>query len=140
MYCQKLLFNTIGPEKNYAKVNGAPAVLLNLSLKMPSILKHEQRIFPLYMLDYSDREELDISQRIQDMQCPMSDEAFYTFFIDKTDVWAKASVQQKEYIKKVYPANNANHHGVSRALARAFSKKNCSPGATQTISAKIAQK
>ena len=130
----------IGPEKNYDRVNGAPAVLLNLSLKMPSILKHKQRIFPLYMLDYSEQEEFDIAERIQDMHCPMSDKEFYTFFIEKTDVWAKASVQQKEFIKKVYPANNVNHYEVSRALARAYSKKNRSSDATQESSTKIAQK
>jgi len=139
LYCQKLLFHKIGPEKNYAKVNGAPAVLLNLSLNMPSILKHKRRIFPLYMLDYSEEEELDIAERIQDMHGAMSDEEFYTFFIEKTDVWAKASVQQKEFIKKVYPANDVNHYEVSRALARAFSKKNRSSDAAQESSAQIAK-
>ena len=140
LYCQKLLFHKIGPEKNYARVNGAPAVLLDLSLNMPSILKHKRRIFPLYMLDYSEEEEFDIAERIQNMHGTMSDEEFYTFFIEKTDVWAKASVRQKEFIKKVYPANDVNHDEVSRALARTFSKKNRSSDTTQVSSVKIAQK
>lgn len=137
-YCRKLLFNKLGPEKNYARVNGAPAVLLNLSLKLPGILKSKQRIFPLYMLNYSESEELDIAERFLDMHCPMSDEEFYTFFIEKTDVWATASPTQKEFIKKVYPADTVNHTEVSRVLARALSKKNRSSDVAQQNSAKIA--
>jgi hypothetical protein len=140
LYCQKLLFNKIGPEKTYAKVNGAPAVLLNLSLELPGILKHKQRIFPLYMLDYSEQEELNIAEKIQDMHRSMSDEEFYTFFIEKTNVWELASHQQKEFIKKVYPADKVNHNRVSRALARAFSKKIRSSEAPQKSSAKLSQK
>jgi len=138
-YCRAIKFKRIGAVRNYAKVNGIPTVLLNLPLELPDLLKDKERIFPLYMLKYSEREELDIADRIQDMHCPMSDEEFYTFFIEKTGVWAKASPQQKEFIKKVYPVNKANHYEVSRALARAFSKKNRSSDATQKSSAKIAQ-
>ena len=123
LYCQKLLFHKIGPEKNYAKVNGAPAVLLDLSLNMPSILKHKRRIFPLYMLDYSEREEFVIAERIQDMHCPMSDEEFYTFFIEKTNVWEMASLTQKEYLKKISAGRKADHFSISRALAKGISRK-----------------
>jgi len=123
LYCQKLLFNKIGPEKSYDRVNGAPAVLLKLSLKMPSILKHKQRIFPLYMLDYSEREEVDIAERIQDMHCPMSDEEFYTFFIEKTNVWQMATLEQKEYLKKISDGRKADHFSISRALAKGISRK-----------------
>ena len=123
LYCRKLLFNKIGPEKNYAKVNGAPAVLLNLSLKLPSILKHTQRIFPLYMLDYSEREELDIAERMQDMRCTMSDEEFYTFFIEKTNVWEMANSAQKEYLKAIYDGRGTDHFSISRALAKGISRK-----------------
>ncbi len=55
---------------------------------------------------------------------PMSDEEFYTFFIEKTDTWEKASAHQKDFIRKAYPAHAINHNEVSRALARGFSKKN----------------
>jgi len=123
LYCRRILFNEIGPEKNYAKVNGAPAVLLNLSLKLPSILKHKQRIFPLYMLDYSEREELDIAKRIQDLHRPVSDEEFYTFFIEKTNVWEMANMAQKEYLKAIYDGRGTDHFSISRALAKGISKK-----------------
>jgi len=139
-YCRAIKFKKIGAVRNYAKVNGIPTVLLNLPLELPDLLKDKERIFPLYMLEYSKPEELDIANRIQDMYRPMSDEEFYTFFIEKTNVWAKASPQQKEFIKKVYPADKVNHYEVSRAFARGFSKKNRSSDATQKGSAKIAQK
>ena len=69
----------------------------------------------------------------------MSDEEFYTFFMDKTNIWEAATLSQKEFIKKVYPADKANHHEVSRALARAFSKKNRSSAISRHNSAKLAQ-
>jgi hypothetical protein len=139
-YCHTMKFKKIGAVRSYSKVNGIPTVLLNLPLKLPDMSQEKRRLFPLNMLKYSVREELEIAEKIQDMHYPMSDEEFYTFFIEKTNVWAKASHQQKEFIKKVYPAEKVNHNEVSRALARAFSKKNRSPEATRESSAKIAQK
>ena len=138
-YCRAIKFKKIGAVRSYSKVNGIPTVLLNLPLKLPDMLRGKQRVFPRPMLNYSEREELDIAERIQDMHRPMSDEEFYTFFIEKTGVWAKASPQQKEFIKKVYPADKVNHNEVSRALARAFSKKNRSSDVIRKNSAKIAQ-
>jgi len=138
-YCRKLFFEKIGPERNYSKVNGAPAVFLCLSLMEISRLRHKMRIFPFSMLNYSNQEELDFANKIQNLICHMSDEEFFTFFIEETDMWAKASTQQKEFIKKVYPSNKVNHNEVSRALARAFSKKNRSSDVIRKNSAKIAQ-
>lgn len=126
-YCRKLSFEKIGPERNYTKVNGAPAVLLNLSIKEKNRLRHKHRIFPFSILNFSDQKELEVYNRIENMICPMSDEEFFTFFIDKTDTWKKASPQQKDFIKAVYPAHEANHYEVSRALAKAFSKKHRYP-------------
>ncbi|UCE07475.1 MAG: hypothetical protein JSW07_05420, partial [bacterium] len=111
------------PERNYAKVNGAPTVLLKLSLMEISRLRHKNRIFPFYMLNYSDQGELELAKKIENMICPMSDEEFFAFFIEKTDIWEKATLHQKDFIKNVYPPDEANHAAVSRALAKAFSKK-----------------
>jgi hypothetical protein len=122
-FYHNLLFDKIGPVRKYAKVNDAPTILLNLPLQLPGILKDKQRIFPLYLLNYSKRKELEVANKIKSMLYPMSDEEFYTFFIEKTDTWEKASAEQKDYIKKVYPADQADHFSISRALARAVSKK-----------------
>lgn len=139
-YCRTMKFNKIGAVRSYSKVNGIPTVLLNLPLQLPDMSSEKQRLFPLNILKYSLQEELDIAEKIQDMHRPMSDEEFYTFFIEKTNVWEQASHQQKEFIKKVYPADKVNHNEVSRALARAFSKKFRSSEAAQKSSAKLAQK
>ena len=48
---------------------------------------------------------------------PMSDQEFYTFFLEKTDIWEKALPLQKDHIKKVYPTDEIDHNEVSRALA-----------------------
>ncbi len=123
-YCRKILFEKIGPERNFAKVNGAPSVLLTVPLMVYSSLKHNHRIFPFFMINHSDQEEIETAKNIENMVRPMSDEEFYTFFIEKTDMWEKALPHQKDFIKRIYPAHETNHNEVSRALARGFSKKN----------------
>jgi hypothetical protein len=122
-YCRKILFEKIGPERKYAKVNGAPSVLLNVPLMIYSSLKHKQRIFPFFMINYSDQKELEAAKYIKNMVQPISNQEFYTFFIEKTDIWEKALPRQKEFIKSAYPAHEINHNEISRALAIGFSKK-----------------
>jgi hypothetical protein len=114
-YCRKLFFEKIGPERNYSKVNGAPAVLLCLSLMEASRLRHKMRIFPFSMLNYSNQEELDFANKIQNMICHMSDEEFCNFFIETTDIWEEATPYQKDFIKKVYLSDETNQFAVSRA-------------------------
>ena len=122
-YCQRVTFEKLGPKRNYAKVNGAPTVLLNVSLDEMDRLRNKQRVFPFYLLNHTHQEEFDFTKRIDKMNFPMSDEEFFTFFINKTDIWEKASAQQKDFIKQVYPAQTVNHYAVSRALAKGFSTK-----------------
>ncbi len=122
-YCRNILFKKIGAMRKYAKVNGAPTVLLNLPLELPEMLKEKRRIFPLHMLNYSDQKEMEITKEIEAMVTPLSEEEFYHFFIEKTDIWEKATPQQKSYIKKIYPPDQTDHFKVSRALAKGLSKK-----------------
>ncbi len=75
------------------------------------------------MLDYSEEEELDIAERIQNMHGAMSDEEFYTFFIEKTNTWEMATSAQKEYLKKISDGRETDHFSISRALAKGISKK-----------------
>ena len=120
-YRQRVKFEKLGPKRNYDKVNGAPTVLLNVSLNELDRLRHQQRVFPFYMLNPTHNEERDSAKWLEEMNFPMSDEEFFTFFMDKTDTWEKASSQEKEFIKQVYPADTVNHYAVSRALAKGFS-------------------
>ena len=99
-YCHTMKFKKNGAVRNYAKVSGHPTVLLNLPLKLPDMSNDKQRLFPLNILKYSKRDEIDIAEKIQDMHRPMSDEEFYTFFIEKTNIWEMATSAQKEYFKK----------------------------------------
>jgi len=123
-YCRKLLFKEIGPQRNYAKVNGAPSVLLNVPLWLYGRPENKHRIFPIYMTNQSNIEALNLIKNIENTLSPISDEEFYTFFIEKTDIWGKCSQQQKDFIKKIYPVSDANHYEISRAFAKGFSKKN----------------
>ena len=122
-YCRNILFQRIGAVRKYAKVNGAPTVLLNLPLMLPAKLRDKQRIFPLAMLKYSDLQELEVTKKIEAMLRPLSDEEFYYFFIEKTNIWEEATHRQKSYIKKIYPPQLTDHYKVSRALARGFAQK-----------------
>ena len=123
-YRRNIFFNRIGPERQYAKVNGEPTVLLKISLEALSRLRRTHRAFPFYMMNFSDQEEREFAKKIENMVQPMSDEEFYTFFLEKTDTWERALPQQKDFIKRVYPVHQINHQEVSRALAKGFSKKN----------------
>ena len=137
-YCQRVAFEKLGPERNYGKVNGAPTVLLNLSLMEVDRLRRQQRLFPFYMLNRPDQEELELAKKNKKMNSPMSDEEFFTFFIDKTNLWENASPQQKNFIKQVYPAHEVNHNEVSRAMAKGFSKKNRTTDTPPSNATKVA--
>jgi hypothetical protein len=138
-YRRNIFFNRIGPERKYTKVNGAPTVLLKISLEALSRLRRTHRAFPFNMIKFSDHKELELIKKIENMVQPMSDEEFYTFFIEKTNIWEKALPLQKEYIKKVYPTDEINHNEVSRALVRGFSKKNRFSVDTQNYNTELIQ-
>lgn len=123
LYCGKLLFSRIGPLKKYDRVNGALAVLLNLPLSLPNKLKEKQLIFPLSIFRYSDQKEEGIARKLKQMALPMSDLEFYTFFIEKTDAWEKATSGQKKYLKEISDVHDVDHFSISRALARGISKE-----------------
>ena len=126
-YRNKILFKRIGTLKEYSRVNGAPAVLLNLPLSLPGKLKEKKRIFPLTIFCYSDQKEERIARKLKQMILPMSDVEFYTFFIDKTNLWENATSGQKKYLKEISDGNEVDHFSISRALARAVSKKYKNP-------------
>jgi len=122
-YCKKIVFRKIGSEKKCPRVNGTTGVLLNLPLFLPAKLKKKIRIFPLYLFNHSDQEEMEIARRLKSMISPMSDEEFYTFFVDKTDSWANASSAQKKYLKNIFVTHDIDHFGISRFLATGIPKK-----------------
>ena len=64
-----------------------------------------------------------IAEKIQSMHWPMSDEEFYTFFIEKTNTWEMATSAQKEYLKKITDGRETDHFSISRALAKGIAKK-----------------
>ncbi len=139
LYCSKILFKRIGPLKKCARVNGAPAVLLNLQLSLPDKLKEKQRIFPLSLFGYSDQKEQEIARKLKQMVLPMSDVEFYTFFIEKTDVWEKATSGQKKYLKDISDVHEVDHFSISRALARAVSNNSQNQNDSRHNNLKVSQ-
>jgi len=121
-YCNNLLFRKIGNIKKCPRTNGIPAVLLNLPLCLSRKLRKKMRVFPFSMLKYSEQDEIKLARKLKRMLLPMSDLEFYTFFIENTDLWEKASDKQKDYIKKLYTVDQADHLSISRALAKTVSK------------------
>jgi len=122
-YVDKLIFKRIGGIRRYHKVNGAPAVLLNLPFSLPNKLKEKKRIFPLYMLDDSYHAEMLLADKLKKSLLPMSDMEFFKLFISESDVWENASAEQQRYIKNQYSLHNIDHHAISREMARSFAKK-----------------
>lgn len=114
-YHRRVGFEILGPVRNYAKVNGEPTVLLYVSLDELDRLRRQKRVFPFYLLPHSIQEELHFTQSFKSMNFPMSDEEFFLFFIEKTDIWKKASPVQRNFIKGVYPVYEVNHGKVAGA-------------------------
>jgi hypothetical protein len=122
-YCKNIYFQKIGDLKKCPRANGVPAVLLSVSLSFLDGLRKKERIFPFSMFRYSEQEEAILADRIERMLLPMTDLEFYSFFMAKTDLWEKASEEQKAYFKTLYPVDQIDHFRISRALAKTVSKK-----------------
>jgi hypothetical protein len=105
-YCSNLLFSRTGPLRNYEKVNGEPTVLLHLPLRMPDELRQSRRIFPLSLFSYSKPQEQAIASIIDLMTTPMTLQEFKSFFIENTDIWNKATFDQKEFIHSIYASDS----------------------------------
>ena len=123
-YFKSMRFKQIGDIKQCPRTDGVSAVLMNLPISLARKLRKEMRVFPFSTHHYSEQEEIEQSEKLKKMLVPMSDLEFYTFFIENTDLWEKASDKQKDYIKKLYPIDQTDHFGISRALARTVSKNN----------------
>ena len=122
-YCKNLLFRKIGNKKKCPRANGVSAVLLNMRVSSLNNLRKRKRVFPFSMFQFSEQDEIKLARKLKSMLLPMSDLEFYTFFMEETDLWEKASDEKKNYIKKLYPANQIDHFIISRALAKTASKK-----------------
>jgi hypothetical protein len=136
-YRNNLLFRKIGNIKKCPRANGVPAVLMNVPLSLLDIERKQKRVFPFTMFQYSEQEEIELTGKLKKMLLPMSDLEFYTFFMDKTDLWEKTSDEQKEYIKKLYPSDQTDHFRISRALAKTVSKKLQNQNINQTKESKV---
>jgi hypothetical protein len=121
-YTQSLHFRKIGQEKKCERANGISTVLLQLPLSLPSEVRNKTRIFPLHILNYPAYKEIRIANKLKEAIAPMSDEEFFIFFMEKTNLWGNATPEQKKYIKSLYPVGNVDHNMVSRLLAKSYSK------------------
>ncbi|MBT3185529.1 MAG: hypothetical protein HN342_13510 [Nitrospina sp.] len=106
-YKKALLFNQVGEERDYGKVNGAPAVLMHLDLSVPAQqirLEHEQgkRTGTIYKYFYSTSEEPEIAQKLIKTIRPMTEKEFRYFFVEQTNLFMRASTRQRHYLEKCY--------------------------------------
>ena len=136
-YYRHLFFRKIGNIKKCPRANGVPAVLLNVPLALLENSRKKKRVFPFAMFQYSEQDEIKLARKLKRMLLPMSDLEFYSFFMEKTDLWEKADDEQKDYIKKLYPANQTDHFGISRALAKTVSEKNQNQNENQIKESKL---
>jgi hypothetical protein len=104
-YCSNLLFSRIGPVRKYEKVGGKPTVLLHLPLSLPEKQRQSCRIFPLSLFNYSKPQEQAIASMIDLMTVPMTRQEFKSFFIEKSNIRNKATLEQMEFIQSIYPSD-----------------------------------
>jgi hypothetical protein len=106
-YCKTLLFENWGPERNYEKVGGAPAVLLRLNLEIPDEAVAEPDAKGLrerthYRFFHTNRQEREILPRLRRIMEPMSEEEFYFFAMGETSIWNRADMEAKIYLSGYY--------------------------------------
>ena len=93
-------------------------MLMDVQLSLLENLRQKKRVFPFSMFRNSEQDEIELARKLRRMHLPMTDLEFYTFFMEKTDLWEKASDEQKDYVKKLYPADEPDHFSISRSLAQ----------------------
>ncbi len=108
-YRRTLLFEQIGGFRHYGKVGGAPAVLLNLPLEIPTREVAGTRLErlkkrTLYRYIHTTAEEKDIISYLETRLEPMTEAEFLYFAINRSDVWKKATHAEKTYLSGHYLA------------------------------------
>ena len=116
-YERSLFFSKAGPEREYGKVGGAPAVLLCLSL---SVVEQEVRRAhgpekmrsaksrTLYSMSYPEAEEGAIAAEIRRKRSPLSLTDIHRLFIDETNVLEEATPEMRIYLhERYYPSQQA---------------------------------
>ena len=112
-YHRTLLFEEWGPEHTYEKLGGAPAVLLRLNLEIPDKLRipdravaephmEELRQRTHYKFLHTTEQERKILLDLEMQLDPMSEEEFYCFAMEKTDLWDHAGPREKSYLSEYY--------------------------------------
>jgi len=113
-YERLLLFAKAGPEREYGKVGGAPAVLLYLSL---SVVEQEIRLAhssgkaqpvksrTLYPMSYPETEEDPIVAEIRRNLHPLPVADFHRLFLDETDALKNAAPGIRTYLRERYHAS-----------------------------------
>jgi hypothetical protein len=118
-----LLFSPIGPLRYYPKLKDAPAILEHLDLRnAPQFFQDAYRILPseqnladfFFGVHNQDLYDLDRMFSGADSENSMSQEDFYSLFVEKTDVWANATDEEKKYILSI-------HEGLEDYLRKSMS-------------------
>jgi hypothetical protein len=113
-YEKTLLFEAAGPEREYDKVGGAPALLLRLDLAVPEArvrLEHgpsemrPAKSRTLYPMFHAPAEEPGIVAGLAASLRPMTDQELGCFFVAETDLLAEATTAQRAHLHESYLTN-----------------------------------
>jgi hypothetical protein len=107
-YEKTLLFEAAGPEREYDKVGGAPALLLRLDLDVPEErvrLEHgpaetrPAQSRTLYPMFHAPAEEPELVAGLAAQLRPMTKHELGYFFVAETDLLARASPEQRALLQ-----------------------------------------
>jgi hypothetical protein len=110
-YEKTLLFSAAGPEREYDKVGGAPALLLRLDLDVPEErvrLEHgpaetrPARSRTLYPMFHAPAEEPEVVAGLAAQLRPMTGQELGYFFVAETDLLATARPEQRHIMQQQY--------------------------------------
>jgi hypothetical protein len=68
----------------------------------------------LYKFFYSEVEEPELIASLAAARCPMSEEEFAYFFVDKTNILSQATAAQRAYLNRCYPDGRVHTSHIAR--------------------------
>ncbi len=104
-YRRKFFFEEAGPERDYDKVGGAPAVLLSIPLDTPDRVTGKERERTIYRFWMGETEESATTTAITRQSRPMDGRDFGYFFVAETDLLAEATAAQRAFIQERHLAH-----------------------------------
>ncbi len=110
-YERTLLFTRVGDVRSYAKVGGAPAVLMSLTIEAAQAMfltKYGRDPGSLYHFFYDPTQIADLTGFLRAMREPLEDDDISEYFVRRRPLIPAASTLLNRYVQECYPRLESN--------------------------------